>query len=71
MSFVLRMAIKYSGLNLLGSRVLYQRLLTAHAFVMIFFSIIPIPIGALGNLLFPVLPSKIDIDMPRWNAFSL
>ena len=37
MSYLLRVRLKYSGLNFIGSSVVYQTILTAHAFVMIFF----------------------------------
>lgn len=70
LSYLLRVRLKYSGVNLLGSSVVYQTVLTAHAFVMIFFSIIPLLIGALGNLLLPVMVTKNDIDLPRYNALS-
>jgi cytochrome c oxidase subunit 1 len=70
MSYLIRASLKYRGLDLFGNQILYQVLLTAHAFIIIFFSIIPILIGGLGNLLFPVLILKNDIDMPRFNAFS-
>lgn len=70
MSYLLRVRLKYSGLNFIGSSVVYQTILTAHAFVMIFFSIMPLLIGALGNLLLPLIVSKNDIDLPRYNALS-
>ena len=40
-----------------GNHQMYNVVLTAHAFIMIFFMVMPAMIGALGNLMVPVLIS--------------
>lgn len=45
----------------------YNRVVTLHAFLIIFFIVIPILIGAFGNLLLPLLLGAQDMCFPRLN----
>lgn len=45
----------------------YNRVVTLHAFLMIFFIVMPILIGAFGNLLLPLLLGAQDMCFPRLN----
>jgi cytochrome c oxidase subunit 1 len=55
---------------LLNNYQLYNVVITAHAFVMIFFSVMPILIGAFGNLLVPLMIGAPDMSFPRLNNLS-
>ena len=55
---------------LLENYQLYNVLVTAHAFIMIFFSVMPILIGAFGNLLIPLMIGAPDMSFPRLNNLS-
>lgn len=45
----------------------YNRVVTIHAFLMIFFIVMPILIGAFGNILLPLLLGAQDMCFPRLN----
>jgi cytochrome c oxidase subunit 1 len=53
-----------------GNHQIFNVLLTAHAFIMIFFMVMPAMIGALGNLIVPVLIRAPDMAFPRLNNIS-
>jgi heme/copper-type cytochrome/quinol oxidase subunit 1 len=55
---------------LLGHGQLYNVLVTGHGLVMVFFFVMPLTMGALGNLLLPILLGAPDMLFPRMNALS-
>ena len=66
----MRKEIRRKG-ALLGSDQLYYSIVTAHAFIMVLFVVMPVLGAGLGNWLLPPLRMRMDIALPRINAFRL
>lgn len=66
LSGVIRMELSVSG-RWVGSERLYNMVVTSHAIIMVFFLVMPIFMGAFGNILVPLMVGVKDIVFPRLN----
>jgi cytochrome c oxidase subunit 1 len=70
-SVIMRMELSLPGqAYLAGDFHLYNVIVTAHAFIMIFFFVMPVLIGAFGNILVPMMIGAPDMSFPRMNNIS-
>ena len=70
-SVIMRMELSLPGqAYLAGDYHLYNVIVTAHAFIMIFFFVMPVLIGAFGNILVPMMIGAPDMSFPRMNNIS-
>jgi len=70
-SVIMRMELSLPGqAYLAGDYHLYNVVVTAHAFIMIFFFVMPVLIGAFGNILVPMMIGAPDMSFPRMNNIS-
>ena len=70
-SVIMRLELSQPGIGYLaGDSHLYNVIVTAHAFIMIFFFVMPVLIGAFGNILVPLMIGAPDMSFPRMNNIS-
>jgi len=69
-SILIRLELLYTGHFIFNNFNLYNSLITAHGLLMIFFLIMPILIGAFGNLIIPLQIGTSDMAFPRLNLAS-
>jgi heme/copper-type cytochrome/quinol oxidase subunit 1 len=70
-SVIIRMELSQPGNTVLsGDAHLYNVIITAHGFIMIFFFVMPVLIGAYGNIFVPMMIGAPDMSFPRMNNIS-
>jgi len=70
-SVIMTLELSQPGIGYLaGDSHLYNVIVTAHAFIMIFFFVMPVLIGAFGNILVPLMIGAPDMSFPRMNNIS-
>ena len=70
-SVIIRLELSQPGTAYLsGDCHLYNVIVTAHALIMIFFFVMPVLIGAFGNVLVPLMIGAPDMSFPRMNNIS-
>jgi cytochrome c oxidase subunit 1 len=70
-SVIIRLELSQPGAAFLyGDCHLYNVIVTAHALIMIFFFVMPVLIGAFGNILVPLMIGAPDMSFPRMNNIS-
>jgi heme/copper-type cytochrome/quinol oxidase subunit 1 len=70
-SVIMRMELSQPGQTFLaGDGHLYNVIITAHGFIMIFFFVMPVLIGAFGNIFVPMMIGAPDMSFPRMNNIS-
>jgi cytochrome c oxidase subunit 1 len=69
-STLIRIELFKPGPQLLsGATNYYHTIITMHGLIMIFFMIMPVLIGAYGNLIIPLQLGTSDLAFPRINNF--
>lgn len=69
-SIMIRLELAYPGYYISSSFETYNTLITAHGLLMIFFLVMPILLGAFGNLMIPLQIGTVDMAFPRLNLLS-
>ncbi len=68
-SFLIRLQLQNSSNNFIDNFI-YNNIITNHGLIMIFFMVIPLIIGAFGNILIPILIGSVDMIFSRLNNIS-
>lgn len=69
-SILIRLELLYPGHYVFSNFNNYNILITSHGLLMIFFLVMPILIGAFGNLVLPLQLGTSDMAFPRLNLLS-
>ena len=71
LSIGIRLELMWPGSGFLkGDYAQYNTIITVHGLAMIFYFIMPILVGAFGNIFVPILLGSPDMAFPRLNALS-